>query len=295
MRTLISTCLLLFCLSTNGYSQNTEDNNLLWQVTGNGLKKPSYLFGTFHLFKSQFVDSLTNVINSLNSSDIVAGEVDISDMSGISKMMNSIMIKDSTMWLDKVIPETMYKQLNDSIMKRAKMPLSAFNKFVPMYTMSLIMQAEFNSSSYYAKQKGELMDSYFQTLARKKKKKVIGLESLSAQTELLFTAIPLARQIELLKESLLQDSLNEMSRMISMYVNQRMSEFGSLMNGSMNEKEIELFLTQRNKQWIPQLVKLMKKQSVFVAVGAGHLPDKQGLISLLRSLGYTVEPLPLVK
>lgn len=295
MQNLTTTLLLLILLSVKGYTQNTNENHLLWQVSGNGLKKPSYLFGTFHLFKSQYVDSLTNVISSLNSSDVVAGEVDVSDMSGLSQMMNSIKISDSTKWLDKLIPEKVFKQLNDSMLKRAKMPLSAFNKFTPMYILSLVMQAEFSTQSYYAKQKGELMDSYFQSYARKKKKKIVGLESIATQTELLFTAIPLERQIELLKEYLLEDSSKEMSAMINMYINERISEFNILMNGSMNEQELELFLTKRNKEWIPQLVKLMKKQSVFVAVGAGHLPDKNGLISLLRGLGYSVEPLPLVK
>ena len=28
---------------------NKDDNSLLWQVSGNGLQQPSYLFGTFHL------------------------------------------------------------------------------------------------------------------------------------------------------------------------------------------------------------------------------------------------------
>ena len=29
---------------------------------------------------------------------------------------------------------------------------------------------------------------------------------------------------------------------------------------------------------------------MFIAVGAGHLPGPNGLINLLRSKGYTVEP-----
>jgi uncharacterized protein YbaP (TraB family) len=29
--------------------QNKDHNSLLWQVSGNGLKQASYLFGTFHL------------------------------------------------------------------------------------------------------------------------------------------------------------------------------------------------------------------------------------------------------
>jgi hypothetical protein len=42
---------------------------------------------------------------------------------------------------------------------------------------------------------------------------------------------------------------------------------------------------------VNQLNKIMKTESVFVAVGAGHLVGDFGLISLLRKAGYKVEPL----
>ncbi|MDQ6814326.1 MAG: TraB/GumN family protein [Bacteroidota bacterium] len=36
----------------------------------------------------------------------------------------------------------------------------------------------------------------------------------------------------------------------------------------------------------------MKNQALVIAVGAGHLPGKRGVISLLRNAGYNVEPIP---
>ncbi len=53
----------------------------------------------------------------------------------------------------------------------------------------------------------------------------------------------------------------------------------------------DLLLLQRNKNWVGQLKTIMKKESVFVAVGAGHLVGEKGLINLLKQEGYTVEPL----
>jgi uncharacterized protein YbaP (TraB family) len=34
----------------------------------------------------------------------------------------------------------------------------------------------------------------------------------------------------------------------------------------------------------------MPENSLVVAVGAGHLPGKKGVLNLLRQAGYTVEP-----
>ncbi len=63
------------------------------------------------------------------------------------------------------------------------------------------------------------------------------------------------------------------------------SEFGS------NTKYEDILLTNRNKSWISQLKNIMRKESVFVAVGAGHLVGEKGLINSLRKAGYKVEPL----
>ena len=52
-----------------------------------------------------------------------------------------------------------------------------------------------------------------------------------------------------------------------------------------------ILLTQRNKNWVKQLNVIMKSESVFVAVGAGHLVGKDGLINLLKKEGYILKPL----
>ena len=62
------------------------------------------------------------------------------------------------------------------------------------------------------------------------------------------------------------------------------SEFGS-------DKYEDILLTKRNINWVDQLKSIMQKESVFVAVGAGHLVGEKGLLNLLRKEGYTVEPL----
>jgi uncharacterized protein len=47
-------------------------------------------------------------------------------------------------------------------------------------------------------------------------------------------------------------------------------------------------LVKRNRTWLPAIERQMKKHITFVAVGAGHLPLKFGLIELLRARGYKV-------
>lgn len=49
-------------------------------------------------------------------------------------------------------------------------------------------------------------------------------------------------------------------------------------------------LDKRNFLWIKKLPDLMKRQSSFIMVGAGHLAGENGLINLLRRKGYNVKP-----
>lgn len=55
----------------------------------------------------------------------------------------------------------------------------------------------------------------------------------------------------------------------------------------------DLMVRQRNENWMQTLPPLLDMGGAFVLVGAGHLPGKQGLIALLRTRGYIVQPVQL--
>ena len=57
-------------------------------------------------------------------------------------------------------------------------------------------------------------------------------------------------------------------------------------------KEYEdVLLVKRNKNWIPKIGEMATAKSTFFAVGAGHLPGKNGVINLLKAAGYTLTPI----
>ena len=49
-------------------------------------------------------------------------------------------------------------------------------------------------------------------------------------------------------------------------------------------------ITERNRNWMPQLDACLKRSSpCFVIVGAAHLVGPEGLLAMLQSRGYRVE------
>ena len=81
--------------------------------------------------------------------------------------------------------------------------------------------------------------------------------------------------------------------MVTVYKNQQLKAMENLFTKSEfgMEDNQDILLDKRNINWVGQLKKIMKKESVVVAVGAGHLVGEKGLIELLRKEGYTVRPI----
>ncbi len=52
----------------------------------------------------------------------------------------------------------------------------------------------------------------------------------------------------------------------------------------------QILLYNRNAAWVKKLDDMLQANALVVAVGAGHLPGKKGVINLLRLAGYKVEP-----
>ena len=59
------------------------------------------------------------------------------------------------------------------------------------------------------------------------------------------------------------------------------------------KKGLNNIVAGRNRKWIPVIESNIQDCSCLIAVGAGHLPGKEGLINLLREEGYTLTPVDI--
>ena len=91
----------------------------------------------------------------------------------------------------------------------------------------------------------------------------------------------------------LHEYADEFNEMLDVYKTQRIAEIEAMFTKSefsMGASQ-EILLDNRNKNWVTQLKEIMPKNNIFIAVGAGHLPGKNGVLNLLKQEGYTVKPL----
>ncbi len=287
--------LALLCLVTSVtlFAQKTiSGNSLLWKVTGNGLKKPTHLFGTFHLLTNAYADTLPGIINAYKSSDAVVGEL-IIDSTIQAPMMEAQMLKGTT--LNKVLPDTLYAKTSTWLKEEAGLDIMKLDGLNPMTVMTVVMAI--TKQKYFPNKQGEVqLDTYFQDLGKKDGKKILGLENIEVQINALFRQLSIARQVELLNETFKDPGSFKtiITTMNDAYLGNDLIALHQLMYGSTYKpEEMKPLLDDRNNHWMQQLPGLMKEQSLFVAVGALHLVGETGLVNQLRKKGYTVTPINL--
>ena len=109
---------------------------LFWKISGNGLAKPSYIFGTHHLIDKSEIPDFDKILDYIKKTDVVVGEVVMKNMLAEQmKMMKMATMTDTTLQ-DLMTPEQYL--FADSAMKIATgLNLKPFNKMKPALVSSL--------------------------------------------------------------------------------------------------------------------------------------------------------------
>ena len=263
-----------------------DNNTLLWEVSGNGLSKPSYLFGTFHLMCKEDIHLSEQLKKAMKSADEVYMELKIDDpavlMGGLLYMN---MRGDTT--LKDLYTASDFKRVESYFSDSLQTPLSFLEKMKPNMLVALLYPKMMDCPLPAS------IEEELAGVAKEYKKEIKGLETIEFQASV-FDSIPYKAQAkELLKNiDSFQTYKKQFADMLSMYKKQQLDSLSESLDSDADTKDYEdVLVNNRNKNWVSQLKNIMKKESVFVAVGAGHLPGKMGLIRLLREAGYMVSPL----
>ena len=285
----LSSVLFVACKAQPGtpFVKQEDGNTLLWEVSGNGLKKPSFLFGTFHLLCKDdihFSDQLNRAIRQCNE---IYMELDMDDPTMMLSGMLYMNMKGGKTLKDLYTPEE-YKRLQKYFSDSLKMPLALLQSAKPYFLVALFYPKMMNCQTPSG------VEEELVKMAKEDKKEIKGLETMQFQASV-FDSIPYEVQAKELLKNIDSFSVNkkDFQTMLGYYKNQQLDSITNMMGKSEfgSEKYDNLLLNDRNKNWVAQLKEIMKDESVFVAVGTGHLVGDEGLIRLLKKAGYTVEPI----
>jgi uncharacterized protein YbaP (TraB family) len=273
--------------ATMVFSQTATPHTLLWRISGKGITKPSYLFGTMHVLCAEdavLSDSLKAVIAGC---DELYFEINMSDMAGMLNAMKYMRMNDSKKLSDLLKPDE-YSRVKEYFSKHVSMlPFGMLERFKPMLISSLIEEQGMGCQT----QGG--MELTIMKEGQPYHKPVNGLETAEFQAGL-FDSIPYELQARELVNYI--DSADENSKMIQqlvdLYKRQDLEGIDKLSERSETgiNGYMDLLLYDRNRKWARELDHLLGRKSLLIAVGAAHLPGINGVIELLRKEGYRVEP-----
>ncbi len=290
-RTAVLVALFAFVFHTCSYAQVTHSpTSLLWKVSGKGLKKASYLYGTYHLVPSGYLPAEGKVLKAFHESQGVIVEVEL-DSSMMQKAAMMAYMPDHK--FSELVAQADYGLVADEVKLTSGYDLQMFEQVKPI-TLSLMLSASYSmeAAPWLKELEGTPLDGYFVAEGRKLGKNILTLESIEEQMKLLYQTDSPEKQAKELVEMVRKKE--EMQRLSADIINNwrsenidQMAAVSTSMMDSFGGQEA--LLTDRNARWMEVLPKQFKKGSQFVAVGALHLTGDDGLIHLLRAKGYTVE------
>ncbi|TAE49674.1 MAG: TraB/GumN family protein [Bacteroidetes bacterium] len=262
-------------------------SSLLWEVSGNGLQKPSYIFGILFKVPASYFFLPEGITPLIEASDRIAMEVNPAD-ENLDYLYRGSLPLDST--LEFLLSKKEFDQIStffyDTLSTVARYKLES--RYDP-----LLLSRQMLCDYCLGFKEGQEPVSYEFYLYNAVRKPLKTLSNGWARQSLM-------DQYSLEeKTSILMDNYRNKNALCQTYrgllrayreqdldrlwlIAQRAPDFGDNMGQ---------FIEARNREWIKVLNWQMQYESMFIAVHAVQLPGEYGLLHLLRKAGYTVKPI----
>lgn len=281
-----------FSLSAAAKGQSTTPSSgILYRISGKNLAKPSYVFGTLHLACPRDMFSTEKLATFIEGTDRVVLEIDMDDPAETTAAVKGLLLPAGKTIRDLLEPEK-FAVTGEFLKKTLGVQLEQVQSLSPFALQVMIMRAPAivgcDAPSSY--------EELIMKLASERKKEIEGLETAAFQISII-SGIPLETQAKSLYSMAANpDAVAEMVKELQKAYHAQDSDFlykFSIQMFASDPGNSPAMLDDRNKNWLPKLEVMMKAKSSFIAVGGAHLSGKNGVITQLRALGYTVEPIKL--
>lgn len=282
MKTLVKS-IAICALTLVSFTIFAQDNkSLLWEISGKGLEKPSYVFGTIHMICQEDYIMTETIQNTLKNVDAFYAEIDFSNPENMAVLQQSMMSETP---LSQRLNNEQYQKLQQLLKEVVDLDITQFEHLTDAAIVSMVTFKSFPCTDF------KMYEMELLQTAAAAEKKMGGLETAAEQMEILGKSLGINAVFEMLND-LKKDGFKSTKEMVALYTNQDVQGLYDYMKKSsyMTDEVYNEMLTKRNHNWINEMPELMKNQSVFFAVGAAHLSGNNGVLKLLKDNGYTVKP-----
>lgn len=286
----VFTALLSFSTSFSQKNKSSKYPSLFWEITGNGMNKPSYLFGTMHVSNKMAFHLSDSFYTAMKNVDVVSLELNPEswqiEMFRMEQEQSKILKYNSRSGNDYMNEKSFRLDEYDDDLKQAlsEEPNQVNNLLYRTYGGG----ADFQENTY--------LDLYLYQTGRKLGKKGAGVEHFIESQKLMTQALQdMMKEKKRKKVDTDGESMYEINKKIQdAYRRGDLDLLDSLQRiTSTSDAYTEKFLYKRNEIQANNMDSIMKKEALFVGVGAAHLAGERGVIELLRKKGYLLRPIKM--
>ncbi|MCS7075191.1 MAG: TraB/GumN family protein [Bacteroidia bacterium] len=284
---------LVLYLSTCSFAQQ---KGLLWEISGNGLTQKSYLFGTMHVTDERVFNFPNGFKSAFDACQAFAMELNLDSAQNPTQalaLMQYMMMKDGRTLKDLVSKKD-YQKVESFFNKHSpNVPFAMMSMMKPIFLMSIVEQAKPKPLGA----RDQPLDKYLASLAKDAQKPIIGLETLQEQMQAL-DVISVEEQAKQLVKAIkgaekMKKNDKTMDELMKYYLAGDLTKLYQLSQKKDVKPEAQqALIIKRNLNMVDRIDARIKSTSVFIAVGALHLPGEQGILRLLERKGYTLKSIP---
>ena len=237
-------------------SQVPKEKTLLWEISGKGITKPSWLFGTIHLMCSDEMKMPKTVEEKFNTSRSLFLEIKMDDPNMMKDMMTGMQMKDSST-LENLMGNK-FDSVSTIFQSTTGLPLKMLNTAKPFMLMSMLYPSLLACTPVS-------WESVFEKMAQDKGIEIQGLEKLQDQMDI-FDKIPYKVQSDMFVKMILNidSSKKDFNEMLNVYRKKDINQLTILTDKEEDFGEYtDILLDNRNHNWIPVIGEQAKKYPLF--------------------------------
>ncbi len=275
--------LLIFLFPVFLFSQKPQKYpSLLWKISGNGLKKSSYLYGTMHVSNKLAFNLSEQFFNALENVDVVGLETNPGEW--LEGMDQTGELLELNRFRPPILGANFYETAFKPNLADKRM-LQGILSYDPDIIDGLLYRQNKQKQNFEV---STYIDLFIFQSAAKLNKKIISLESFGlSQIKSKLASIP---DSDAQNNYIDRNIYNQFQKIEDAYREGNLDLLDSLSTQTSSKNNQKYLLEDRNVFFVNSIDSVLKSSTIFAGVGAAHLPGQRGVIELLRNKGYKVEP-----
>ena len=277
-----------FCLVSHGAVRA----QVLYRVSSNSTKAPSYILATNKLVDIAFLDTIPNVFKCFSDCDKVITEFAMQDYEAIAALRQAALLPDSVQ-LRNFYTDLQYKEIDEALRTHLGMGLDKLGRMKPSYLTEMFRNELLIQWLHYNEERS--METFFEKIAIQNNTPIYGLDDIGETMYMLFDREPFHWQCEELEKIINypEREIRLERTLCNMYRYGRLTDMVYTFKGPDNTSTLSYsdyqVYAKRNKEWVKRLRPYLAEGNAFITLNAVYLGGEDGLLAQLKAAGYRVK------